>query len=76
MRYFGISTGGRGAAIAALIVVCVMGPVGCTVPRDIPLASLAGGTSGVVTPSGTYNLTVSAAADGLTRSVGLVLVVQ
>jgi hypothetical protein len=62
--------------IAAML--CLIAVVGCGAPREIPATSvdLGGGGSGVVTPSGTYNLTVSGTSAGLTRSVGLVLVVQ
>jgi hypothetical protein len=49
--------------------------VGCTVPREIPATS-EGTSSGVTTPSGTYNLVASGTSAGLVRSVGLVLVVQ
>lgn len=48
---------------------------GCSVSRIIPATSL-GGSTVSPTPRGTYNLTVSGTSAGLTRSVGLTLVVQ
>jgi hypothetical protein len=55
---------------------CLWMTAGCGASRLIPLASGAPGSSGTPTPSGTYNLVVSGMSAGLTRSVGLVLVVQ
>jgi hypothetical protein len=57
------------------MVGCVLMVGGCGASRLIPLASSGGGT-GNPTPSGTYNLTVSGTSAGLTRTVGLMLVVQ
>jgi hypothetical protein len=63
---------------AAAVICCVaMMMAGCGVSRIIPDTSGGGGGTGAApTPSGTYNLTVSGTAAGLTRSVGLTLVVQ
>jgi hypothetical protein len=56
---------------------CVMMLAGCQASRLIPLTDTTGsGSSTTPTPSGTYNLTVSGMSAGLTRSVGLTLVVQ
>jgi hypothetical protein len=54
-----------------------MGAAGCGASRLIPLTSNSStGSGGNPTPAGTYNLVVSGASAGLTRSVGLTLVVQ
>jgi hypothetical protein len=67
----------RGRRLGAVAVLCgLIALSGCMVSRVIPLTSAAGGGSTVPTPSGTYNLTVSGTSAGLTRSVGLTLVVQ
>ena len=58
-------------ALAAL--VCVSG---CGSSRLIPGSGSGGGGGSASTPPGTYNLTVSASAAGLTHSVNLTLVVQ
>jgi hypothetical protein len=53
--------------------------LGCGTGRIIPgsnSTSGSGGGSGVTTPSGTYNLTVSGSSAGLTHIVGLTLIVQ
>ena len=50
---------------------------GCGAAREIPgSGGGGGGSSSSTTPPGTYNLTVSASAAGITRSVSLTLVVQ
>jgi hypothetical protein len=49
---------------------------GCGAAREIPGNGGGGGGSSSTTPPGTYNLTVSASAAGLTHSVQLTLVVQ
>lgn len=64
----------RRLAIALISGVIMLS--GCMASRVIPLTSAGGGGSGVQTPSGTYNLTVSGTDAGLTRSVQLTLVVQ
>jgi len=61
---------------AAAIFCGVLAMAGCSVSRIIPETTLGGGTTASPTPSGTYNLTVTGASAGLTRSVGLTLVVQ
>jgi hypothetical protein len=56
---------------------CVIMVTGCAASRLIPQTTTGGGgSSGSTTPSGTYNLVVSGASAGLSRSVGLTLVVQ
>jgi hypothetical protein len=67
----------RARRLGAIAMVCgaiVLG--GCAASRLIPLTDTSGGGSASPTPSGTYNLTVSGMSAGLTRSVGLTLVVQ
>jgi hypothetical protein len=61
---------------AAAIFCGVLAMAGCSAPRLIPETTLGGGAPASPTPSGTYNLTVTGASAGLTRSVGLTLVVQ
>ena len=59
------------------LLACLMGAVGCGASRLIPLTSNSSAASGGnPTPAGTYNLVVSGTSAGLTRSVGLTLVVQ
>jgi hypothetical protein len=58
------------------MVCCVVMLSGCMASRIIPLTGTGGGGSTVPTPSGTYNLTVSGTSAGLSRSVGLTLIVQ
>jgi hypothetical protein len=63
----------------SLAVVCtlLLIPItGCTATRIIPPATGGTGTSGPLTPTGTYNLTISATADGLIHTVPLTLIVQ
>ncbi len=61
-------------AVGLFCTIVVLG--GCAVSRVIPLTDTGGGGSATPTPSGTYNLVVSGTSAGLTRSVGLTLVVQ
>jgi hypothetical protein len=61
---------------AVMLAGCVLTAMGCAVSRIIPDTSAGAGSVGTPTPSGTYNLVVSGTAAGLTRSVGLTLVVQ
>jgi hypothetical protein len=49
---------------------------GCSVSRIIPATTLGGGANATPTPTGAYNFTVAATSSGLTRSVGLTLIVQ
>ncbi len=59
------------------LLACLMAGVGCGASRTIPYTSTSlPGNGGSPTPAGTYNLVVSGASAGLTRSVGLILVVQ
>ena len=69
--------GKRRALCVLLVGLVLIGAGGCGAARVIP--GTGGGTSGTTappTPSGTYNLVVSANNGGLVRSVGLTLVVQ
>ena len=69
---------GRMNGVMALVLVSgVMGLGACSASRLIPATSgSSGGGGGGATPKGTYNVTVSGTSAGLTRSVGLSLVVQ
>ena len=62
---------GRVAIIGCLLVLA-----GCAAARVIPATETGGGSTTDPTPSGTYNLTVAGTSAGLTRTVGLTLVVQ
>jgi len=67
----------RLAAVALLCVLIVAG--GCGSGRLIPSnggPGSGGGTPGAVTPTGSYNIVVTASSAGLVRSVNLTLVVQ
>jgi len=55
---------------------CLVVLAGCEVGRMIPATDTSAGLTTTPTPSGTYNVTVSGTSAGLTRSVGLTLVVQ
>jgi hypothetical protein len=61
---------------AGMVLLGVMAMAGCGASRVIPATSGGSGTAPVPTPTGTYNLTVAGSSAGLTRSVGLTLVVQ
>jgi hypothetical protein len=62
--------------LGGMAMLCgMLAMAGCGSKRLIPETS-AGGGSGSPTPSGTYNLVVAGTSAGLTRSVGLTLVVQ
>jgi hypothetical protein len=59
------------------MLCCVLLVAGCGASRLIPQANGSSPTNPVTpTPSGTYNLVVSATSTGLTRTVGLTLIVQ
>ena len=64
--------------LLALIIFCGLTALsGCSATRLIPATGLGDAVSGGgPTPKGTYNVTVSGSSAGLTRSVGLTLVVQ
>jgi hypothetical protein len=64
----------RAGGIAVL--GCLLVLVGCAAARVIPATGTGGGSTTDPTPSGTYSLTVAGTSAGLTRSVGLTLVVQ
>ncbi len=68
----------RARRLGALAVLCcVLLAAGCAASRLIPLSTSSSPVSPVTpTPGGTYNLVVSATSAGLTRSVGLTLIVQ
>jgi hypothetical protein len=66
-----------GAATMLSAAICVCSALaGCSASRIIPATSIGGGTAAAPTPSGNYNLTVTGMSAGLSRSVGLTLVVQ
>ncbi len=62
--------------LAIVILAALASLAGCGSSREIPGSGGGGGGSSSTTPPGTYNLTVSASAAGLTHSVNLTLVVQ
>ena len=62
-------------AVLVVLACAVVALGGCGASRLIPSDS-GGGSPGSTTPSGTYNLVVSGTSAGLTRTVGLSLVVQ
>ena len=66
---------GAASTLCATVLVCGA-LAGCGVSRIIPATTLGGGGTATPTPTGTYNLTVAATSSGLTRSVGLTLIVQ
>jgi hypothetical protein len=60
---------------SALLTLCLL--AGCGAARTIPANGSGGsGTTAPLTPSGTYNIVVSAASAGLVRTVNLTLIVQ
>jgi hypothetical protein len=59
-----------------VMLAALTGLAGCGSAREIPGSGGGGGGSSSTTPPGTYNLTVSASAAGLTHNVNLTLVVQ
>jgi hypothetical protein len=62
---------------ALAMLCCVLLFAGCTISRLIPpSSSSSGGTTATPTPSGTYNIVVSATSAGLTRNINLTLIVQ
>jgi hypothetical protein len=63
--------------LALLSVLCSLAALsGCGAGREIPASGGSTGATLYTTPNGTYNLTVTGAAVGLTRTVGLTVVVQ
>ena len=63
--------------VALILIGGAVGLGGCSASRLVPATSgSSGGSGGGATPKGTYNVTVSGVSAGLTRSVGLTLVVQ
>jgi hypothetical protein len=64
----------RWVTLMVLVVMSVVAGMGCGTARVVPTDG--GGTASTPTPSGTYNLTVTATSVGVMRSVGLTLVVQ
>ena len=71
---FGLLMFRRRKVLGAVLMVVVLSVGGCGAGRQIPVGGLTGPPT--PTPAGTYALNVSAAAAGITRSVGLTLVVQ
>ncbi len=76
----GLLTLRRGRGIPAAALLCLLLAIaGCGSGRIIPSSGGSGGSQpggGTTTPSGTYNIAVSATSVGLTRTVSLTLVVQ
>jgi hypothetical protein len=66
----------RRKILPVLALCALMAASGCGAGRLIPAASNPGSGSGVATPSGSYNITVTATSSGLTRVVNLTLIVQ
>jgi hypothetical protein len=66
----------RLGATAVLGCFAIIMMAGCGASRVIPATNFSSGTSVAPTPDGTYNLVVSGTSAGLTRSVGLTVVVQ
>ena len=59
------------------VLGCAVMIAGCGASRLIPATGISSGGGPVIpTPAGTYNLVVSATSAGLTRSVGVTLIVQ
>jgi hypothetical protein len=76
---FALVAAGRRRRVRAIAALCgLLLLAGCGVSRVIPATNASGGSGTVATPtpSGTYNLTVAGTSAGLTRSVGLTLIVQ
>ena len=71
----GLAAVGRRRLRGAVVLCCLLVMMGCSASRLIP-GSGSGSSPGNSTPSGTYNLTASGTSAGLTRSVGLTLVVK
>ena len=62
---------------ALAMLCCILLIAGCSVSRLIPSGSSSGGgTTATPTPSGTYNIVVSATSAGLARNINLTLIVQ
>ncbi|WP_260703140.1 choice-of-anchor D domain-containing protein [Edaphobacter flagellatus] len=67
----------RRRIVSVLALCAVLAANGCGAGRLIPSRTGPGsGGGGVVTPAGTYNMTVTATSAGLTRTVNLTLIVQ
>jgi hypothetical protein len=64
----------RGRLPPLCLLLCLLTVIGCGPGRVNP--EVIPPTASTPTPSGTYNLTVTASSAGLTRSVGLTLTVQ
>jgi hypothetical protein len=59
---------------SSLLTLCLL--AGCGAARTIPTNAGDPGNTGPLTPSGTYNIVVSATSAGLVRTVNLTLVVE
>jgi hypothetical protein len=66
----------RKRVAGVLMMVAILSLDGCGAGRQIPAGGLGGPSTPTPTPSGTYTLNVSASSAGITRNVGLTLVVQ
>jgi hypothetical protein len=65
------------SVMTAVLISSALGIGGCAASRLIPATGLgSGASSGGATPKGTYNITVTGTSAGLTRSVGLSLLIQ
>ena len=64
----------RKIARPLLLMVAIVSLAGCSAGRQIPDGGLTGAAT--PTPSGTYTLHVSATSAGITRDIGLTLIVQ
>jgi hypothetical protein len=73
---FGLRRGRLRRVSGAALLGCVMLVAGCGADRLIPATGFGSGSSAIPTPDGTYNVVVSGTSAGLTRSVGLTVVVQ
>ena len=73
---FGLLLASRRRMRGAVLLAVVLGMGGCSASRLIPTTGTGATTTTTPTPTGTYNITVSGTSAGLTRSVGLTLVVQ
>jgi hypothetical protein len=73
---FGVLAMRRRRLAAAAIACVLLVANGCGSGRLIPSAGSPGGSSGAVTPVGSYNIMVIATAAGITKAVNLTLIVQ
>ena len=62
------------SALCSLLLLATL--TACSVPRLIPDSTAGTGTTGGITPPGTYAITITATSTGLTRTVSLNLTVK